>query len=231
MLGRSLRDAGTGVVSGTTIDLDANAATSRAMPRIDIASPRLGVTASSNTVSSRARYSRRLAPTGASEGNSMMPSESSLKPNSLAEHNMPADSTPRSLAALILRSPGNCAPTVASAVLKPARAFGAPQTICSSGAPSPRLTAQTRNLSACGCSSALMISATRTPSNGGAAVAIDSSSKPAMVRALPSAFGSSSASTHSRSHCNEIFMRHRTGAGSANHFRRTNAGHSHHRAT
>ena len=231
MTGCSIEVAATAVVSGGTIGWEAKAATSRAMPRIDIASPRLGVTASSNTVSSRPRYSRTFAPTGASGGNSTMPSEMSLKPNSLAEHNMPADSTPRNLAALILRSPGRCAPTVASAVFKPARALGAPQTICNGAPPSPRLTSQTRSLSACGCGWALTISATRTPSNGGAAAAIDSNSKPAIVSALPSALGSSPASTHSRSHCSEIFMRHRTGARSANHSRRIGAGHSRHRAT
>ena len=62
---------------------------------------------------------------------------------------MPWDSTPRSFAALMVRSPGNCAPTSASALLRPARALPAPHTICS-GAPLPVDTRHTCSLSACG---------------------------------------------------------------------------------
>jgi hypothetical protein len=51
---------------------------------------------------------------------------------------MPWDSTPRSFAALIAKSPGSVAPTVASGAFSPTRAFGAPQTICSSRRRRPR---------------------------------------------------------------------------------------------
>ncbi len=51
-------------------------------------------------------------------------------PSSLAEHNMPLESIPRSVAALIVNSPTRV-PMVASGASRPGRAFGAPQTICS----------------------------------------------------------------------------------------------------
>ncbi len=62
---------------------------------------------------------------------------------------MPWDATPRSFAALMVRSPGNFAPTSASALLSPARALFAPHTICSVS-PLPVDTRHTCNLSACG---------------------------------------------------------------------------------
>ena len=194
-----------------------------------MASPRVGVTARSSPTSSGPMYSRKGCPSGASAGNSRMPSDVSARPSSSAEHSMPADSTPRSLAALMFSPPGSSAPTVASAVFKPTRALAAPQTICK--APSPlrlaasNATRQTCNLSACGWRVASMISATITPENTGAAGVMLSSSKPAMVSRSPSSRGARSCDTHSRSASREIFMPHRTGAGSANHSRRTAANH------
>ena len=63
--------------------------------------------------------------------------------SSRAEHSMPWLSTPRSLPTLIRNglpssAGGSSAPTSASGTLMPARAFGAPQTICSSVAPARR---------------------------------------------------------------------------------------------
>ena len=138
-------------------------------------------------------------PTGASAGSSMIPSEVSDNPSSFAEHNMPKDSTPRSFAAVMALSPGSFAPTVASAVFNPARAFAAPQTICSSSPLPPARTLHTCSLSACGWRAASTISATTTPSNGGAAVSMASSSKPDMVRREPSSFPLQGTSTRLRS--------------------------------
>ncbi len=90
-----------------------NAATSRATPMIDRASPRLAVTFNSRTVSSSCRYSRNGVPSGASSGSSRMPGLESPRPSSLAEQSMPRESTPRSFAAAMFSPPGSCAPTLA----------------------------------------------------------------------------------------------------------------------
>jgi hypothetical protein len=59
-----------------------------------------------------------------------MPAASASMPSSLAEQSMPKDSTPRTVACRISSS-GSLAPTRAQAVLSPARALGAPQTMAS----------------------------------------------------------------------------------------------------
>ena len=174
-------------------------ATSRAMPSTDMASPRFGVTLSSRISSSSCRYARRSLPTGASAGSSRMPSEVSARPSSFAEHNMPKDSTPRSFAALMALSPGSFAPTVASAVLSPARAFAAPQTICS-GSPDRRDLAHLQ-LVGLRMRAASRISATTTPVNGGAAVSmrfeLEAGHRQPRAQLLARSTGTS---THSRSH-------------------------------
>ncbi|VFB22440.1 Uncharacterised protein [Pseudomonas fragi] len=48
--------------------------------------------------------------------------------SSACEHSMPLDSTPRSLAFLILKSPGSSAPIMANGIFKPGRTLGAPHT-------------------------------------------------------------------------------------------------------
>src|SRR5689334_20995201 len=136
----------------------------------------------------------------------MMPSEDSARPSSFALHSIPADSTPRSFAAVMCLSPGSLAPTVASAVLSPARALAAPQTICSSSPPEPR-TLHTCSFSACGCRTASTISATTTPENGGAAGASASSSNPDIVRREPSSLALQGTSTRSPSQDSGILMR------------------------
>ena len=77
----------------------------------------------------KSKYSRTHVPTGASAASSIMPAESSAKPISDSLHNIPNEGTPRNFAFLILKSPGNTAPTVATATFKPVRQFLAPQTI------------------------------------------------------------------------------------------------------
>src|SRR5690606_10956005 len=92
---------------------------------------------------------------------------------------MPLDSTPRSFAALIVRSPTR-APTSASGATSPARALGAPHTICS-GSPWPASTRQTCSRSACGCFSAERMRATTTPSRSWPSSATSSTSRPIAV--------------------------------------------------
>ncbi len=208
-----------------------SAATSRAMPMTDMASPRFGVTLRSRTCSSRFRYSRRSCPTGASAGSSMIPSEASARRSSLGEHSMPWDSTPRSLAALMVTSPGSVAPTTASALFNPLRALLAPHTICT-GSPLPVATRHSDSLSACGWRSQLTISATITPANGGAAGSSDSISMPAMVRRWPSSCAGHGTRTHSASQEYGTFMRRTPGTagGTSGRSRRTASGHSRHSA-
>ena len=69
-------------------------------------------------------------PVGSSAGNSSRPAASSDRPSSRAEHSMPDESSPRSLALLDHGPPGSVAPIVASGAFMPARTFGAPQTTC-----------------------------------------------------------------------------------------------------
>ena len=72
---------------------------------------------------------------------------------------MPLETTPRTgLASSVMPVPGMYVPIGAKAVTRPARAFGAPQTI--SSWPSVVSTWQTCSLSAFGCFAALMTRAT-----------------------------------------------------------------------
>ena len=158
-----------------------NCAISRARPRIEKQSARFGVKSISIMVSFRRKYSRISIPTGASSGKINSPACSSLSPSSRAEHNIPNDSTPRSLDFLIRKSPGNTAPMVANGTLTPTATLGAPQTICS-GSPVPLSTVATRSLSASGCGFSANTFATTTLEKGGAAAIILSTSNPAMVR-------------------------------------------------
>ncbi len=115
----SLMVAGTGSIAGAVKVAPQLAATSCARPRILKQSARLGVRSTSIAWSSSSRNSCKPMPTGASEGNSSKPEWSSDKPSSRAEQAMPKDSTPRSLAFLILYSPPSTAPTLASGTLIP----------------------------------------------------------------------------------------------------------------
>ncbi len=119
----------TGLIATLFTSCELSTPTSRAKPFIPRQSPRLAVRSTSIVMSFKSRYSRTQVPTGASCANSMMPSESSAKPISNSLHNIPKEGTPRNLAFLILKSPGNTAPTVATATFKPLRQFFAPQTI------------------------------------------------------------------------------------------------------
>ena len=121
------------------------APTSRAIPATDRQSGRFGVTSRSSTVSESCAYSENSMPMGASSGRIIIPSWSLPSPNSRAEQFIPMLVTPRSFDFLILKSPGNSAPTIAQTIWSPSLKFCAPHTICSgSGLPSvPRLCAPT----------------------------------------------------------------------------------------
>ena len=92
---------------------------------MDKASARLGVMDNSKIGSSKARYSITEVPIGASSGKSIMPSANSLatteseKPISCKEHSIPLDTSPLSFEDLILKPPGNSAPTKATMTLAP----------------------------------------------------------------------------------------------------------------
>ena len=129
------------------------AARSRAMPEMPSASGRFGVTAISITGSFRPSTSAIGVPTGVSSATSMMPACSSDRPISRSETSMPFDSTPRILVGLRCSPvPGMSVPDGAKMPFMPVRAFGAPQTTCTS--PSAVSTLQTLSLSAFGCCSA-----------------------------------------------------------------------------
>ena len=142
---------------------------------------RLGVSFKVSKWSSKSKCSRILWPTMACSSNSNKPVASALMPNSLDEHIMPNDSTPRTLACLI-EMPGNSAPTMAQGASKPARALAAPHTICK-GSAKPTSTLHTCKRSASGCFSADKILATTTLLNGAATACMSSTSSPAMVNA------------------------------------------------
>src|SRR5690606_29306906 len=209
---RSSMAAATSGTAGSVTGSSYSTPTSRAMPRMPRQSPRLGVRSTSMIWSSSPSQSRRSVPTGASAGSSSRPLPSSDSPSSLAEQSMPCDSTPRSLARRIARPPGSAAPTTASGAFRPTRALGAPQTICSVSL--PVLTLQTCSLSASGWRSQPTISATITPRNSGAAGAMPSTSRPAMVSRSPRAAGLSSTATHSRSQSVLIFIARLSSDGS-----------------
>ena len=156
------------------------AQTSRAIPRMLKQSPRSGVSSISIMASSSSSHSASALPTGASSGSSMMPPPSSDNDNSEAEHSMPIETTPRSLAFFNLVPSGSLPPTLAKAVVSPNLAFGAPQTICRLSC-SPQSTSHTRSLSASGCCSIPTIRATKTSAKSGAAETISSTSKPIKV--------------------------------------------------
>src|SRR5690242_13838123 len=202
---RASEVTGAGSCTGTSTRLPNSAATSCARPTRPRQSGRLGVSFSSMLASGSPRNSASGWPTGASAGSSIRPDASASTPSSLAEHSMPADSTPRSLAGLIFKPPGNSAPTIASGAFRPTRALGAPQTICS-GSPCPAATLHTFRRSASGCFSAAMISPTTTPARPSPSTVSSSTSSPAMVSAWASWARSAWISTSSRSQFSENFM-------------------------
>ena len=211
--------AASGISSAFTC-ADSAAATSKATPRTLKQSARLGVSLSSKLASGRPRYAASGEPTGASAGSSSRPDASASMPSSFAEHSMPCESTPRSLAALMAMPPGSVAPTVASGAFRPGRALGAPQTICT--VPAPVATWHTCRRSASGCFSQERISATTTPSRPSPSTCASSTSRPMAVSRADSSSRDAETVTCSRSQLSGNFMR--TASGNARHSRRSCAG-------
>ena len=122
----------------------------------------------------------------------MMPSWSSEICSSAAEHSMPRLSTPLMVPTpSVMFLPGMNVPGGENTLIRPARAFGAPQTTCTGAPPSPVSTMQTRRRSAFGCCSAEI---TRAIENGASALALSSicsTSSPIMV-SLSASFSSGS---------------------------------------
>ena len=111
------------------------AATSCAIPSTLNKSPLFAVNSKSIISSSIFKYFIGSSPTGASCGNSCIPSLSSglknllSKPNSAIEHSIPLDSSPRIFPAFIVIPPGRFAPGNATITFNPFLTFGAPHTI------------------------------------------------------------------------------------------------------
>ena len=159
-------------------------------------------------------------PTGASLASEMIPSDSSPRPNSAAEHNMPFDTTPRILDLRSFMPFGSVTPGVANGVFIPLTTFGAPQTI-SRISPLPFDTLHTLKRSASGCFSTSSTSAITTPSSPAPSCSMPSTSCPAIVRRSPNAVVSRSGFTHSRNQDSTIFMTPTgTAARSADRFQR-----------
>ena len=117
---------------------------------------------------------------------------------------MPKDSTPRSLAFLILKSPGSSAPIMANGIFRPARTLGAPQTTWKVSL--PLLTWQTRSLSASGCCSVESTSPTTTPLKAPATGRSASTSRPTMDRRATSSSWETCGFAQLRSHFSLNFI-------------------------
>ena len=146
-----------------------------------------------------------LSPTGASAGRTSRPEASSAMPSSLAEQSMPEDSMPRTLATLIVKSPGRLAPGRAQGTFRPGATLGAPQTICC-GTSRPMSTRQTFRRSASGCLVTSSTWATTTLSKAGATLVSSSTSRPAMVRRCENSPPETLGLTKLRSQDSENFM-------------------------
>ncbi len=118
------------LLSGNCTFCPVNAAASFATPTKPRQSARLGVKSSTKIGSSRPRAAVRDSPTAVSGSNTRMPSTPGFKgrSNSAAEHNIPFDSMPRSLARFIFTPPGSTAPGLAKGTLSPGLILSMPAT-------------------------------------------------------------------------------------------------------
>ena len=195
----------TGSMAGAVTAAPVSADTSRARPSMPRQSGRFGVSFSSRQMSSRPSSARSGVPGWASAARIIRPSLSLAMPSSTAAQSIPADGTPRTLASLILKSPGTTAPGNAHGTFKPGATLLAPQTIWR-GAPSPASTSQTFRRSASGCLVTVSTCPTTTLLNGGATGPRASTSRPAMVSNSARASEDRSGLTNWRSQDSENFM-------------------------
>ena len=148
------------------------------MPAIDRQSARLGVSFSVISVSSSASASRTRAPGGHRR---IERADRRHRRDAAAPWPSTAFRAIRRRASrLIAGPPGSIAPSNAHGAGVPTASFGAPHTICSFSG-NPASTVQTRRRSAPGCGSTLSMRATTTSAKGGAAGAVSSTSRPAIV--------------------------------------------------
>src|ERR1039458_4161756 len=118
---------------------------------------------------------------------------------------MPNDSTFRTLACLMTKSPGSTAPTRAHGTFAPTATFAAPHTMVR-GLASPTSTWHTFRRSALGCLTTSSTSATTTLLNAGATGSSASTSRPAMVSACAKASLDRSGLTRVLNQFSENFM-------------------------
>ena len=219
---RSSMLTSTGSNDGSASGAPEIALSSRATPCTLRQCARLGVSFKVSMGSSSASAARTSVPGGASVCSSSKPPWSSEIPSSRAEHNMPWLSTPRMREVRISSPPGNTAPGSAQGTRTPAETLGAPQTM-RSVEPVPASTSQTRSLSASGCGSTALTTATTTFEKAGANAATSSTSRPAIVRRSASSSVVQSGAHQARNHRSGTFIG--TARESADRFRRRGADH------
>ncbi|OPZ76661.1 MAG: hypothetical protein BWY79_01514 [Actinobacteria bacterium ADurb.Bin444] len=186
------------------------AAISRAKPRMERQSGRLGVTSTSKMCSLMGRRSPSSSPASQASGNSRMPLLLGANPNSSSDMIMPEDTTPLSLTCLISNPPGITAPGRHTGTVCPAATLGAPHTMVR-GCSSPTSTVHTLSLSALGWRSQVSTLPTTKrscicSSVGTPAVETRSTSVPVMARRSANSSTGRSMATYSLSQDNGAFI-------------------------
>src|SRR6267143_2268913 len=190
---------------GTRSGAPVSACTSRAMPRCESASGRLGVTFSSKIVSGSPSACSIGVPIRVSRGKVSSPAWSSESPTSRAEQSIPELSTPRSFARPIRWPPGSTAPGRAIGTTSPTWKFCAPQTTWCVPRPSP--TWPTLRWSEPAMRSlAAMRAATTSAPGPRVRCSVPSTSNPAKVSLVASSPSGRSVAHSSRSQFSDSFM-------------------------
>ena len=185
--------------SGSRIDPPVKAAISRARPTMLSASPRLGLTSTSSTVSPTTSATGEPSAISSSRPRMWMPSASVPRPSSAALHSIPWLTSPRIFVRSMRRSPGSTAPTSAVGTSWPASRFWAPHTMSSSPPALPTSTRASHSVSAFGWRLTSRTRPTTTSVQSAPAVSIVSTSIPRIVSSSASARGERSNETYSRS--------------------------------
>src|SRR5919109_3381008 len=191
-----------GPVSGTVrssgfSSVPSSTATSRAMPRMERMSPRLGALFTSRTASRRPTASTRSAPTAVSGGSTRMPEWSSKTPSSRAEASMPSDHWPRTWRRPTSTPPGSLAPGAAHGTTSPGAKLRAPQTTERSSPPASMRTSTSRSALECWATSTTR--AVRMPARSSPTRSTVSISMPAKVSLSARSSGDTLISTWSAS--------------------------------
>ena len=141
--------------------------------------------------------SNGLTPSGESAGRINRPDDSSLRPSSTSEHNMPSESIPRIPRRAISIPFGMVVPKVANGTMSPGCMFVAPHHTWRSS-PSPASTKQRVTFAASGCFSMRTMRAVTTPGTGTPTTSISSTARPRELSASATASGSFGRSAISR---------------------------------